>query len=138
MKNIHFQKCNDKVQDDEKCKKAGNNSNYCVFLKATTGNSFNQPCSSCWRLGKVENEITLAKMNIFSPRCPPRFRKLKQQNAEYFQRSGEKRVTEHTNTVLDPDYLDAMVMINMMTGFINFGSRFKRCFVESTECDWAS
>jgi len=38
-----------------------------------------------------------------------RFRKLKQQNAEYFQRSGEKRVTEHTNTVLDPDYLDAMV-----------------------------
>merc|ERR550517_403432 len=38
-----------------------------------------------------------------------RFRKLKQQNAEYFQRSGEKRVTEHTNTVLDPNYLDAMV-----------------------------
>ena len=67
-----------------------------------------------------------------------RFRKLKQQNAEYFQRSGEKRVTEHTNTVLDPDYLDAMVMINRMKGFLNFGSRFKRCFVESTECDWAS
>ena len=40
---------------------------------------------------------------------PFRFRKIKQQNAEYFQRSGEKRVTEHTNTVLDPDYLDAMV-----------------------------
>jgi len=38
-----------------------------------------------------------------------RFRKIKQQNAEYFQRSGEKKVTEHTNTVLDPDYLDAMV-----------------------------
>merc|ERR1719447_1844754 len=48
-----------------------------------------------------------------SPAClvggSGRFRKLKQQNAEYFQRSGEKRVTEHTNTVLDPDYLDAMV-----------------------------
>ena len=41
---------------------------------------------------------------------PFRFRKIKQQNAEYFQRSGEKRVTEHTNTVLDPDYLDAMVL----------------------------
>ena len=68
----------------------------------------------------------------------PRFRKLKQQNAEYFQRSGEKRVTEHTNTVLDPDYLDAMVMINRMTGFINSCTRFKRCFVESTECGWAS
>jgi len=38
-----------------------------------------------------------------------RFRKIKQQKAEYFQRSGEKKVTEHTNTVLDPDYLDAMV-----------------------------
>ena len=68
----------------------------------------------------------------------PRFRKLKQQNAEYFQRSGEKRVTEHTNTVLDPDYLDAMVMINRMAGLISFGSRFRRCFVGSTECDWAS
>ena len=39
-----------------------------------------------------------------------RFRKIKQQNADYFQRSGEKKVTEHTNTVLDPDYLDAMVL----------------------------
>ena len=42
-----------------------------------------------------------------------RFRKIKQQNPEYFQRSGEKRVTEHTNTVLDPDYLDSMVCISI-------------------------
>ena len=56
--------------------------------------------------GRSENYLIVGN----SPNLPLRFRKIKQQNAEYFQRSGEKRVTEHTNTVLDPDYLDAMVV----------------------------
>ena len=55
--------------------------------------------------GRSENDLIVGN----SPGLPFRFRKIKQQNAEYFQRSGEKKVTEHTNTVLDPDYLDAMV-----------------------------
>ena len=56
--------------------------------------------------GRLVNNPFIVGNNLH---LPVRFRKIKQQNPEYFQRSGEKRVTEHTNTVLDPDYLDSMV-----------------------------